>query len=291
MRVALRVEVSSVRGLREGVPNLIRLFGEYRLRATFLFALGRDYAGLSPLRTWRARRRLGLSALLYGTLLTPPSLANAAAGMIRLAREEGHEVGLFGLSPQHWAARLAHAEGDWVRRQCEALWEAYLGLGESAPCALATPGWQVHPALLGELSAERYRYSSLTRGKLPYVPLSQGVRSQVPEIPTTLPTVDEMLRQPGVTSDKIHEHLYAESRHLLPAGHVFAASAEREGIEWLPLMEKLLVMWKGQGGSIRTLGDVLKEIDQTTLPHHQVGWGNVAGDDRFMAMQSVQVPA
>ncbi len=291
MRVALRVQVSSVRGLREGVPNLIRLFREYGLRASFFFALGRDYAGRSPLRTWRQRRRLGLSALLYGTLLTAPSLARAAAPAIRMARDEGHEIGLFGLSPQRWLEHLAHADADWVRQQCDALWLAYQGLGGREPCALATPGWQLHPALLGALSHERFRYSSLTRGKLPYLPLSQGVRSPVPEIPTTLPTVDEMLQQPGVTPENVHEYLYAESRHLLPAGHVFAASAEREGIELLPLMEKLLVMWKGQDGSLRPLGDVLNDIDLASLARHQVGWGTVDGDERYMAMQSVRVPA
>ena len=89
----------------------------------------------------------------------------------------------------------------------------------------------------------------------------------------------------------MHEYLYAESRHLLPAGHVFAASAEREGIELLGLMEKLLVMWKGQDGSVRALGDVLKEIDLATLPHHLVGWGELEGRTAAVAMQSVQVPA
>ncbi|HOP17618.1 MAG: deacylase [Gammaproteobacteria bacterium] len=291
MRVALRVEIGSLRGLREGVPNLMRLFSEFQVRATFLFPLGCDYAGRSPLSAWRARRRQGLAALAYGTLLAAPELGREGAALISAARDNGHEVGLFGLSPQQWAHRLAHADTDWIHQQCADLWSAYLDIGGVAPAALATPDWQVHPALLGELSPARYRFSSMTRGRLPYYPVLQGVRSAVPEIPTTLPTVDEMLRQPGVTAGNVHEFLYAESRHLLPAGHVYAASAEREGIEMLPLMEKLLVMWKGQDGSVRALGDAIREIDLSTLPHHQVGWGKVDGSDRHMAMQSVAVPA
>jgi hypothetical protein len=156
---------------------------------------------------------------------------------------------------------------------------------------MATPGWQVNPALLEGLSGKRFRYSSLSRGKFPYYPVLQGARSGVPEIPTTLPTVDELLQQPGVSTDNVHEYLYAESRHLLPAGHVFAASAEREGLDLLPLMEKLLVMWKGQDGSVRALGDVLGDIDLATLPHHQVGWGEVEGGAGPLAMQSIEVPA
>jgi len=80
-------------------------------------------------------------------------------------------------------------------------------------------------------------------------------------------------------------------RHLLPAGHVYAVSAEREGLDLLPLMEKLLVMWRGQGGSIRTLGEVLGGVDPDSLPHHQAGWGAVAGGQGQVAMQSIQVPA
>ena len=94
-----------------------------------------------------------------------------------------------------------------------------------------------------------------------------------------------------MSRNKLHEFLYAESRHLLPAGHVYAASAEREGMQMLDLMEKLLVMWKGQGGSVRALGDILNDIDTGTIPHHQIGWGRTEGGRGQMAMQSVQVPA
>ena len=78
---------------------------------------------------------------------------------------------------------------------------------------------------------------------------------------------------------------------MLPAGQVYAVSAEREGLDLLPLMEKLLVMWRGREGSIRTLGEVLGRIDRDSLPHHQAGWGAVAGGQGQDAMQSIQVPA
>ena len=291
MRVALRVEVNSLRGLRQGVPNLMRLFSEFQVRASFFFPVGHDLAGRSLSRTWRERRRLGLPSLAYGTLLPAPSLGSEGAELMAAARANGHEVGLFGLSPVQWLRRLAFADEYWVKQQYAQMWSSYLDFGGAAPSAMATPGWQVNPALLEGLSAKRFRYSSLSRGKFPYYPVLQGARSGVPEIPTTLPTVDELLQQPGVSTDNVHEYLYAESRHLLPAGHVFTASAEREGLELLSLMEKLLVMWKGQDGSVRALGDVLKDIDLATLSHHQVGWGEVEGGAGPMAMQSIEVPA
>ena len=107
MRVALRVEVRSRRGLREGVPRLMRLFSQYSVRATFFFPLGQDYSGRSPLSVWRARRGLGWPALLYGTLLPPPALQGDAARQMDAVRAEGHEIGLLGLSPWHWEHHLS----------------------------------------------------------------------------------------------------------------------------------------------------------------------------------------
>lgn len=291
MRVALRVEVRSLRGLREGVPNLMRLFSEFQVRASFFFPLGRDFSGRNPVPTWHARRSLGLAALTYGTLRLAPELRPEALRLMAVARSNGHDVGLYGLSPVHWAHRLAYAEPDWIRQQVRELWDAYLAEDGRVPLAFASPAWQLSPALLETLSPERVLYSSFTRGKFPYLPVYQGARSPVPEIPTTLPTVGESLRLPGVSPDNVHEYLYAESRYVLPGGHVFAASAEHEGLERLGLMEKLLVMWKGQDGSMRALSDVLKEIDPATLPCHQVGWAQPEGADRHMATQGVQVPA
>jgi len=291
MRVALRVEVRTLRGLHEGVANLMRLFSDYQVRASFFFPLGRDLSGRSPVSAWQNRGSLGMRALLYGTLLPGPCLARAAAAPMALARKNGHEVGLLGLSPRSWSRRLAHADTPWVDQQCARLSEAFVAAGGVAPTSLATPDWQINPRLLGRLTPGRYRYSTLTRGKLPYFPVLQGVRSRIPEIPTTLPTVDELLQESGVSMGNVHEYLYALSQRVLPAGHVFAASAEREGLGRLPLMEKMLVMWKGQDGSVRALGDLLQEIDLTTLPYHQVGWGEVGDGSTPVAMQSLQVPA
>ena len=291
MRVALRVEAGTARGLREGIPNLMRLFSTYQVRASFFFPFGRDLSGRRPRRTWRARRRLGLAALAYGTLLPGPDLGLLAARLSRLALENGHDVGVCGLSALEWSDWMAHADADWVREQLAELLDVHRRADLPLPTALATPGWQTHPALLGELRPGHFRYTSMTRGKLPYLPVSQGVRSPVPEVPVTLPTVAELLRQAGVNRANVHEYLYAESRRVLPAGHVFALSAEHEGLDGIELMEKLLVMWKGQDGAVRAVDDVVREIDMATLPHHQIGWAIPEGGRFALATQSVEVPA
>jgi peptidoglycan/xylan/chitin deacetylase (PgdA/CDA1 family) len=291
MRIALRIEVTSWRGLREGVPNLMRLFSQYQVPATFFFPFGHDLAGRDPLRAWSQRRQAGLRALAYGVLMPAPAFDEESRRMADLAKRNGHEIGVIGYSPGRWARHLAHAGSDWVAAQLELLRLACEQQPFDTSPPLAVMDWQTHPDLVAACRAQAFRYTSMCRGKLPFLPVLQGRRSGVPEIPTTLPTLPEILRQPGVDPDNVHEYLYAESRHLQPAGHVYTLSADREGIEALALMEKLLIMWKGQDGSIRRLGDILRDIDESTLPHHRIGWGQVSGCARHVAMQSLQVPA
>ena len=291
MRIALRIEVTSWRGLREGVPNLLRLFNEYQVPATFFLPFGNDVAGRDPVRTWSQRQQTGLRALAYGVLMPAPAFDDESRRMGELVQRNGHEIGVIGYSPLHWARRLAHAGSDWVAVQLELLKLACLQPPFDAAPPLAVMDWQTQPDLVGACNAQRCRYTSMCRGRMPFLPVLQGQRSSVPEIPTTLPTLPEMLCQPDVDAGNVHEYLYAESRHLQPAGHVYSLSADREGIGALDIMEKLLIMWKGQDGSIRRLGDILRGIDASTLPHHQVGWGSVSGNHRHLEMQSLQVPA
>ena len=76
---------------------------------------------------------------------------------------------------------------------------------------------------------------------------------------------------------------------MLPHGHVYAADAGLEGLEHLSVMEKLIVMWQGQEGQLRTLGDIRAELDLETLPVHQIGWAPVEGREEHVATQSLPV--
>lgn len=291
MRVALRIEVGTVRGMREGVPNLLRLLGRYEIRASFFFALGRDDAGRDPVRAWRRRRVDGLRALGYGTWRPGPDLARLARSVSADVLRDGHEIGVLGLSGTAWRRRLAHADADWVHAQSDTLWDRAGEILGAAPYLFAAPDWQFNSALLEKLTPSRYRFTSMTRGKLPYIGVSQGLRAQVPDLPTTLPTIDELMRSEALADDEVHGYLYAESQRILPAGHVFTLHAEREGIDRLALFEKLLVMWRGQDGAVRALGDTLGELALDTVPLHRIGWAVPPGAVRAMATQSVEVPA
>ena len=53
MLLALKIDVDTLRGTREGVPNLVMLLKKHGADATFLFSLGPDHTGRAIKRVFR----------------------------------------------------------------------------------------------------------------------------------------------------------------------------------------------------------------------------------------------
>jgi peptidoglycan/xylan/chitin deacetylase (PgdA/CDA1 family) len=273
LRVALKVDVLTREGACRGMPALLELFDTYGVRASFACAVG---PGAGP--AWRRLLQL------------EPPLHRLAFAQWRAAIDAGHEVGVAAYDVRGWLRNAAHAGAETIVAAVGSAVEGFAQATGRAPEFFASAGWQVHPQLFTEEAIRGWRWASDTRGRYPYLPALQGVRSTCVQIPTTLPTLDEVLRSGAATAARVHEYLYAESRHVLPTGHVYSASAEREGGPMLAVMEKLIIMWKGYDGTLRSLGQVAGELATAQLPVHQVGWGELPGRAGHLAMQSVEVP-
>jgi hypothetical protein len=83
MKLALKIDVDTYRGTREGVPRLMKILTAHGAGATFLFSLGPDHTGRAIKRVFRpgffgkvrrtsVLRHYGLKTLLYGTILPAP---------------------------------------------------------------------------------------------------------------------------------------------------------------------------------------------------------------------------
>lgn len=277
MRVALRVDVATEAGASIGVPRLLDLFAEYEVSATFFFSM--EFGG-------GAVKLVRKAAALFAKTVKPRMTPEEA--MLAVV-DAGHEIGLHGHDAMKWRKQAAFADADWTRHQLALATERFEQTMGHAPTQFAAPGWQPNAHLFGMEERRNLLLASDVRGKFPFFPQLHNIVSACPQIPTTLPTLWEMLEQPAVSPQNVHEYLYAESRSVLPFGHVYAVNAQDEGMQHLPIMEKLLVMWKGQEGSLRTLGDIRRELDLEKLPTHQVGWAQVPGRTEHIAAQSVAV--
>jgi len=300
MHIALKVDVDTYRGTLEGVPALIKLFHEYQVRATFLFSLGPDHTGRALRRVFRpgflqkVRRtsvasHYGLKTLMYGTLLPGPHIGRKAGEIMRAVADAGHEVGIHCYDHIRWQDFVAHQDADWTAREMRHAGDAFEQVFGRPARVHGAAGWQLNPHVLELEQQMELHYASDVRGKSAFLPVLQGVESSCPQIPTTLPTLDELIGRDGIDADNVHEHVYAESLRVLPHGHVYTLHAELEGMQLLPVMGKLLMMWKSFDGKVCALEDTFKEIDLATLPRHQIGWGEIEGRSGHLAMQGIRV--
>ena len=85
MHLALKIDVDTLRGTREGVPALVAMLKKHGAGATFLWSLGPDHTCRAIKRVFRRGfvskvqrtsvvRHYGVRTLLYGTLLPGPDI-------------------------------------------------------------------------------------------------------------------------------------------------------------------------------------------------------------------------
>lgn len=285
MRIALKVDVCSRQGAEEGVTNLLKLLKEYDIKASFFFASCLESTNSGILQALTRATGVFGKATRNEEMAPSSALSESVLAVV----EAGHDVGLKAHDPANWIKHTAFADADWTRHQLALAVDSMQQILGQAPLMFAAAGWQVNSHLLAREEKLGFSFASDTRGRYPFYPVLQNIRSVCPQIPTTLPTLTELLGRAGIGPSNVHEYLYAESRYLLPFGHVYSAQADLEGIEYLNTMEKLLVMWKGQEGDVRCLSNIYQELDLPTLPLHQIGWAKKEGDKGHIATQCVRV--
>ncbi len=302
-RIGLKVDVDTLRGTREGVPRLMALLRKLGLDATFYFSVGPDNTGRAMRRVFRkgfaqkvARTSVlehyGLKTLLYGVLLPGPDIGRSAGGVMRSVHDAGFEVGLHTHDHVRWQDYVAKATAAWTRVEFERGLEAFERVFGFLPQSHAAAGWQINAHGLALEQEYGLRYASDTRGGPPFFPvLAQGT-SSCPQLPTTLPTFDEVLGVDGVDASTIADAVFRSSAAAADAQpsddlQVFTLHAELEGMRLLDAFESLLVKWRGSGASITRMATIHELAMQRPLPARAVVMGEVAGRSGLLAVQAV----
>ena len=289
MKLALKIDVDTLRGTEEGVPRLARLLEKHRAGATFLFSLGPDHTGRALRRIFRpgffakvnrtsVLEHYGVRTLLYGTLLPGPDIGRRAADAMRTVRDAGFEVGVHCWDHVRWQDFVAARDAAWTEREMDLACARFTEVFGVAPRTWGAAGWQtnVHAARY----QQRFDYASDTRGLRPFQPVWHGRPLGCPQVPTTLPTLDELI---GRQADVV-QHLLGLTRERGP-DHVFTAHAELEGGKLMPMFEAVLAGWRAQGYELVPTRD----IPRTPLPKHEVVYGEVPGRSGTLALQGKEV--
>jgi peptidoglycan/xylan/chitin deacetylase (PgdA/CDA1 family) len=292
--IALKIDVDTYRGTRDGVPRLAAALERAGARATFLFSVGPDHTGRAIKRVFRrgflgkvrrtsVTQHYGVRTLLYGVLLPGPHIGRRCGGIMREVARRGFEVGVHTYDHIKWQDGVARASEPWTRRQLVLAREEFLRVFDRAPQAHGAAGWQVNgsvPALERELG---FRYASDTRGTCPFVPVVAGVEVAVPQLPTTLPTLDELIGREDLGGADPVEHLLALTEG--GADQVFTLHAELEGGAYLGGFERLLGAWRARGYELTDLASYAQALDLSRLPRCAIVSGTVAGRSGTLAVQ------
>lgn len=299
--LALKIDVDTDRGTRAGVPRLMEMLRRHGARATFLFSLGPDHTGRALKRVFRpgflkkvsrtsVLEHYGLRTLLYGTLLPGPDIARRNAELMRSVRAAGYETGIHTYDHVKWQDYVGDRDAAWTRREMQLAVTRYSEIFNEPARTHGAAGWQMNAAAFRLTSELGFSYASDTRGTHPFIPVCEGMAVPCPQLPTTLPTLDELIGCDGITPDNVHLHLLELTKDTPATGHVFTLHAELEGQKFAPVFEALLTGWKAQGYALTSLADYASAALAAPPPHHTVVRGTVPGRSGTLAVQGEAVP-
>jgi undecaprenyl phosphate-alpha-L-ara4FN deformylase len=296
LRLALKVDVDTLRGTLEGVPRIAALLTRLKVGASFYFSVGPDHTGRALKRALRpgflrkVRRtsvvsHYGWRTLLYGTLLPGPPIGKRAGNAMRAVRDAGFEVGVHCYDHVRWQDGVEHANAAWTRREFTRAFDTFAAVFGTATCSHAAAGWQLNPYTLSLEAEFGLEYASDTRGSHPFLPAMGSVWGECVQIPTTLPTLDELIGIDGMSATGACERLRASARAAGFAAQVFTLHAELEGGQHAPQFEELLHGWLADGFTIVPMCALAASLKGTQLPRHAIEMGEVPGRSGRLALQ------
>lgn len=288
MRVGLRIDVDTFRGTKFGVTALCRLLKARGIKATFFFSVGPDNMGrhlwrllrpqfLMKMLRSKAASLYGWDIIFMGTLWQGPLIGEKLRHVIKASNEEGHEIGLHAWDHHQWQAKIDFMDSETMRASLRRGIDILTEITGRPPSCSAVPGWKCNDKSLIEKSKFQFVYNSDCRGSSIFYPIVDGKIISQPQIPTTLPTYDEIIGRNGISNENYNDHIIslikpdslnvltihaeAEGIACLELFRDFLDKAEKSGIELVPL-SKLL----GNGGEIPCA-----EIRPCDLPGRE-GW-------------------
>ena len=298
-QLVLKIDVDTYRGTREGVPNLVRILTAHQAHATFLFALGPDHTGRAMKRALRpgffskvsrtsVLEHYGLKTLLYGVLLPGPDIGQEAMIEMREVRDAGFECGIHTWDHVAWQDQVRTRNPDWTVRMMRESAKRFKRVFGTPARTHGAAGWQMNAAAFAENDAAGYQYVSDGRAELTeagaLLDPATGPYRMAPggaiQMPTTLPTLDELLGREidGVTltTANIAAHILQLTANPV-RDHVYTLHAELEGQKLAPIFEQLLSGWRAQGYDLASMADYHDKIKHLPLPQRRLSWGQVPG--------------
>jgi len=310
-QITLKIDADTYRGTREGVPNLVRQLLRHGANATFLFSLGPDHTGWALKQVFRPGffskvsrtsvvEHYGIKTLMYGTLLPAPDIGKTCANYMRAVRDAGFECGIHTWDHRVWQDHVRTRDAAWTRETMQRSYARFHDIFGHTPVTHGAAGWQMNDYAFDQLDEFGIAYSSDGRAVLnedgslqdiaagPHRLAAGGKTLSCVQLPTTLPTLDELLGRTinGVVMDASNVAAMLLRLTEQRRDHVFTLHAELEGQKLAPIFEQLLLGWRAQGYDLVSMGEYYQTVKDDVLPILPIAWGELPGRSGDMILQA-----
>jgi len=270
------------------VPRLLELFRRLEVTASFFVTMGPDRSGVAIRRAWRPSfllkmlrtnpfRLYGVRTLLSGTLLPAQPVGAGAPVLLRDVAAAGHEVAPHGWDHVGWQDRVGQLGAADLRADLTAAARAFEAVFAVPPVTSAAPGWRTSETALVVQEELGLTYASDVRGQAAFRPRVDGGVLKTIQIPTTMPTMDELVgRVPDVAG--------ALDAHVGEGLNVFTLHAEVEGGPLLDVFSGWLERVRRGGRLLVPVRDLAECALAAPVPELPVTRGRVGGRSGWVAV-------
>ena len=296
MQLAIKIDVDTERGTKIGVPVLLGLLQKHDVPATFLFSLGPDNTGRAIRRIFRpgflkkvSRTSVieiyGLRTLFNGLLFPGPHIGKRHGAIMRKARDHGHEVGIHCYDHIRWQDGLATMSMRKVRDELIRARDVFHDVFGQESLTAGAAGWQANSNSLQAYDEAGFLYGSDCRGHTPFFPKSSTQTFRTLQIPTTLPTLDELLGRPEYPLEGLVDHYM----NLLDPSklNVLTIHTELEGMLYKDWFEEILKACKAKKVEFVLLEKIARDLlkNRDKIPVCPLLQGEVDGRSGTLAIQ------
>jgi peptidoglycan/xylan/chitin deacetylase (PgdA/CDA1 family) len=285
--IGIKVDVDTYEGMKNGVPSLLALFEKYSVHASFFVPMGKDHTGWTIKRVFTRKGFLkkagrigvvstyGVKTLMHGLLLPGPEIAKKNQELLRRIVDEGHELGIHGYDHVYWHDHIKGFDRKRTEKEIDTLLKVYRELTGVDTRSFAAPGWMINPYVLRCFQEKGLAYSSDTRGAAPFYPEMAGEKFKILQIPTTLPTLDEVVGIAGTDVPTLTEY-YLKS--LTDGLNILTIHTEIEGKRWMGFLEGFIEGTLERGFTCKRLIDIANEYKENPhVPVCRIEYGFVDG--------------
>ncbi|OPY69123.1 MAG: putative 4-deoxy-4-formamido-L-arabinose-phosphoundecaprenol deformylase ArnD [Syntrophorhabdaceae bacterium PtaU1.Bin034] len=297
--IGLKVDVDTFEGMKHGVPRLLALFEKYHVRASFFVPMGKDHTGWTIKRVFtrpgfvsKAQRvgvleTYGVKTLMRGLLLPGPEIARGHRKLLHEIRARGHELGIHGLDHVYWHDHIKHMDREKTEKTLRKAVDVYQEIVGEKPRSFAAPGWMINSHALAFFEEQGFIHSSDTRGETPFFPRMGGRTFNVIQLPSTLPTLDEMVGLEGNDQKSLASYF---ARCLKDGINVISVHTELEGNRWTAFLASFIEQSLDRTYRFERLADIASGLKpEADIPVCDCIYGQVRGRAGEVTLQGPPV--